>query len=266
MLAASAISIGWKRKSNCGTPKSNSAWNVERPIRKPPASEARRRRHAALPAAGARARALGEQDALADERDRGAADQHQVRRAPQRHVLAEQPVPDVVEREADQREAARGGHQHAAERRVPALEEPDRRRARLLLRDRHREEAGGEDAEQAEEDQVVGRVGERARVAALVDVQGDVPVHAEQRGDQRGRGDRGGQRDPRRAGRRRGPRTRPSARAAASCRRGGRGRARTGGWWRSARRRWRARPRRAAAPPAGSAWAKKVVIGLCITV
>ena len=42
MPAASAISIGWKRKSNCGTPKSNSAWKVESPIRKPPASDARR--------------------------------------------------------------------------------------------------------------------------------------------------------------------------------------------------------------------------------
>ena len=147
-------------------------------------------------AGGARAGALGEQHALADERQRGAADQHQVGRAPQRHVLAEQAVPDVVEREADQREAAAGRHQHAAERRVPAVVEPDRGRAGLLLRDHHREEAGGEDAEQAEQDQVVRRVGERAGVAAVVDVQRDVPVHAEQRRDERGGADGGGERDP----------------------------------------------------------------------
>ncbi len=42
MLAASAISIGWNRKSNCGTPKSNSAWNVESPSRRAPGSEIRR--------------------------------------------------------------------------------------------------------------------------------------------------------------------------------------------------------------------------------
>ena len=58
-------------------------------------------------AARAGAHALGEQDGLADERHAGAADEHQVGRAPERHVLAEQPVPDVVEREADQRERRR---------------------------------------------------------------------------------------------------------------------------------------------------------------
>ena len=49
---------------------------------------------------------------------------------------------------------------------------------------RDRQDTGGEDAEQADEDQVVGRVGQRPRVAAVVDVQGDVPVHAEQRDEQ----------------------------------------------------------------------------------
>ena len=50
--------------------------------------------------------------------------------------------------------------------------------------------AGGEDAEQTDEDEVVSGVGQRPRVAAVVDVQGDVPVHAEQRDDQ------GDHRDP----------------------------------------------------------------------
>ena len=66
--------------------------------------------------------------------------------------------------------------------------DPDARSGRgFVLRQDDREEAGGEDAEQADEDEVVRRVGQRARVAALVDVQGDVPVHAEQRDEQRDR-------------------------------------------------------------------------------
>ena len=83
----------------------------------------------------------------------------------------------------------------------------------LLLRQHDREEAGGEDAEEAGEDEVVGRVGQRPGVAAVVDVQGDVPVHAEERGEQRDGGDRGGEARPSRAGRRR-----RSAEAARRCR------------------------------------------------
>ena len=49
----------------------------------------------------------------------------------------------------------------------------------------HRQHARDEHAEEPDEDQVVGRVGERARVAAVVDVQGDVPVHAEHGHEQR---------------------------------------------------------------------------------
>jgi len=56
-----------------------------------------------------------------------------------------------------------------------------------LLGQHDREKAGGEDAEEAEEDQIVGGVGERPRVAAVVDVQRDVPVHAEC-GDDQGTG------------------------------------------------------------------------------
>ncbi len=47
------------------------------------------------------------------------------------------------------------------------------------------EHPGEQHAEEPGEDEVVGGVGERAGVAALVDVQGDVPVHAED-GDQQG--------------------------------------------------------------------------------
>ena len=68
---------------------------------------------------------------------------------------------------------------------VPVARDPDGGGAGLLLGQRERQAAGGEDAVEADEDQVVGRVGQRARVAPLVDVQGDVPVHAEQ-GDEQG--------------------------------------------------------------------------------
>ena len=37
-LAASAIRIGWKASWNCGTPKPNSSWSVDRPISVAPAS------------------------------------------------------------------------------------------------------------------------------------------------------------------------------------------------------------------------------------
>ena len=55
----------------------------------------------------------------AEQRHRRAADQHQVRGAPEGHVLAEQAVPDVVEREADQREGAAAQISTPPTRRVP---------------------------------------------------------------------------------------------------------------------------------------------------
>ena len=42
--AASAMSTGWKRSWNCGTPKSNSAWKVDRPISSAPVTRACTRR------------------------------------------------------------------------------------------------------------------------------------------------------------------------------------------------------------------------------
>ena len=115
-----------------------------------------------------------------DERHRRAADHHHVGRAPERHVLAEQPVPHVVEREADQREdAQRRSATPPTGRASPRDAGPPR--GRVALGQDDRQQAGGEDAEQPDEDEVVGRVGQRPRVAAVVDVQRDVPVHAEQR-------------------------------------------------------------------------------------
>ena len=40
--AARAISSGWKMKRNCGTPKSNSPWKVDRPMSSPPIMPTRR--------------------------------------------------------------------------------------------------------------------------------------------------------------------------------------------------------------------------------
>ena len=59
-----------------------------------------------------------------DRREPGAADHHQVGRPPQRDVLTEDAVPDVVEREAGQRVQAAAGHQDAADRRVPVAGDP----------------------------------------------------------------------------------------------------------------------------------------------
>ena len=142
------------------------------------------------------AHALAEQDPDRERRERRAGDHQDVGRAPQRHVLAEEAVPEVVEREPGDRERAADEQEHAAERGMPALADLDRRRGLAAGAQQHGDEAGEDDPRQAGEDEVVGRVGERAGVATVVDVRGDVPVEAEH-GDQQGTArDRAGQRDP----------------------------------------------------------------------
>ena len=138
-----------------------------------------------LAALRSRAHALNREHADPDQGHRRAADQHQVGRAPEGHVLAEEPVPDIVERKADQREGGASADQDAAERRVPVGPEPHRGFTRLAFGQDHGEEARREDAEEAGKDEVMGRVGERAGIAADVDVQRDVPIHAEERDQQR---------------------------------------------------------------------------------
>ena len=130
-------------------------------------------------------RALHQQDHAAERRHRGAAEQQQVRRAPQRHVLAEDAVPDVVEREAGERDARADEDQHAAQRCLEPAGERQPGRAGLLGGEEDGEQAGEEHAEQPDEDEVVRGVGERARVAPRVEVRRDVPVHAEHRDQQR---------------------------------------------------------------------------------
>jgi hypothetical protein len=88
----------------------------------------------AFRARGGLVAAFDHEDRVPDQGQAGAADQHQVRGTPEGHVLPEEPVPDVVEREAREREGS-GDEQHdAAERGVPAGRDLDRHAAWPLLR------------------------------------------------------------------------------------------------------------------------------------
>ncbi len=145
---------------------------------------------------------FGDQNGLGYERQSGAPDQHQMGRTPERHVLAEQPVPQVIQGKRDQGERTAGRQQDATGGRVPTVCDPYGAPPRTLVRKDDREDSRREHAEQSHQDEVVRRVGERAGVAAVVDVQGYVPVHAEE-GDVQGNRPQGrGQcRPPRQAGR-----------------------------------------------------------------
>jgi hypothetical protein len=131
------------------------------------------------------------EDPDAEDREARAAEEQQVGGAPERHVLPEQPVPDVVHGERQQRHGAADEDHHRPERHPQLARDLQRDVARLALRERHRDDPAEEDAEQAGEDEVVRRVGERALVAPLGYVQGDVPVHAED-GDEQAAADEGG--------------------------------------------------------------------------
>src|SRR5271168_1668357 len=95
--------------------------------------------------------------------------------APECYVLAEDAVPDVIERETDHRVEAAAGHQHAAHRGVPAAGDPHRCRTRLVEGQYHRDHAGHEDAEQTDDDEVMRRVGQRTGIAPIADVPADIP-------------------------------------------------------------------------------------------
>ena len=99
---------------------------------------------------------------IADQRGEArAADHHQVGRTPQRDVLAEDAVPDVVEREAGQRVQAAAGHQDAADGRVPVAGDAHGGRTGLVVRQHARQAARDEQQEQAEQDEVVRGIGQR---------------------------------------------------------------------------------------------------------
>ena len=131
--------------------------------------------------------ALAHDHPHAERAHAGAADHEQVRRAPQRDVLAEERMPERVEREAEQRDAAADEHHDPARAHVQA-----QRQATLVARRGPAHPAvqqrGEDDALQARHDEHV-RGREHALIAAVVDVVADVPVHPEDRDLQRDAGE-----------------------------------------------------------------------------
>ncbi len=235
---------GPKTMRNCGTPKSNSTGKTMRPIKRPPASATRRGPQDPGIGAAAVDRAWRDPPRPSGSRSRssvidGAADEHEVRRAPEGDVLAEDAMPDVVERKADQGEHAARGHDDTAERRVPVADDANSAPRWLFEREDAGEEACGEDAEEPAEDQIVGGVGEGSLVAACVDVDRYVPEEAEEREEQRTCGDCRGEGRPAGEAACLLREARPGDRARAPCRSGGRVRGRGGRRSGSLLRPWR---------------------------
>ena len=121
--AANASMIGSSTSWNWGTPKSNSPWKVESPISRPPIANTRRYRATASTVPEIRPSRATLDGAWPSTlriavpiRVRPAPPiEHQVGRPPEGHVLAEDPMPDVVEWKADQREARGREHRDPAE-------------------------------------------------------------------------------------------------------------------------------------------------------
>ena len=203
--AASAISAGWRTARNCGTPKSNSAWNVERPISRPPISAtwrsiAKRANKPRGDVAAALAAARGSPPGAAPPGRSASCPAPPISiRCVGPHSVTSWPK-SRCQTSSSGKPASANAPQAAISTPPTGARQPQPTETAAapgsLARHRHREHAGGEHAEEPGEDQVVGRVGERAGVAALVDVQRDVPVHAEQRGQERERGDGGRERRP----------------------------------------------------------------------
>ena len=200
--AASMISSGWNTKRNCGTPKSNSAWKVESASRNPPvsatASSSRVSAGACSDRPAARFARMPSTDSTAIPTSVIAAPPISIRCVGPQSVTS---CPNSRCQTSSSGKPVSENAPHAQISTPPsgACQSLVRRIADALGRSfgqHHRDEAGGEDAEQAGEDEVVGGVGERALVAADADVQRDVPVHPEHRGEQRRGGDRARQRDP----------------------------------------------------------------------
>jgi hypothetical protein len=143
--------------------------------------------------------ALAHDHPQAERAHAGAADHEQVRGAPQGHVLAEERVPEGVERETEQRDAAADEHHDPARAHVQA-----QREAALVARRGAAHPAvqqrGEDDALKARHDEYV-RGREHALVAAVIDVVADVPVHPQDGDLQRDAGEDDGRyvapRDPR---------------------------------------------------------------------
>lgn len=155
-------------------------WGLLRIIIRQSAVLPTRRHHGRAP--------LDDQTQDADHREPGTTDEHEMGGPPQGDVLPEQPVPDVIEGKADERKRAAGHKQDAAHRDMPVARQTHGGATGAPVGEHQGQPSGGEQAEQSGEDEVVGGIGQRARVAPVVDVQGDVPVHAEHRRDQCHRG------------------------------------------------------------------------------
>ncbi len=195
--AATASSTGSSTRRNWGTPKSNSAWKVDSPISRPPIRPTRRSRTIKAGSVGG--------GSVADPWEPRARIPSTSSTAWPIRVIPAPPIsirwvgpqrvtswPNSRCQRSSSGKPTRAKAPQAAIRSPPtgAYQSPamlDGGRAGALLRQADREVAGAEDAEEAGEDQVVGGVGERARVATGVDVERDVPVHPEQ-GDQEGCG------------------------------------------------------------------------------
>src|SRR5437868_888279 len=100
---------------------------------------------------------------------------------PQGNVLTEDAMPDVVERESEKCIHPATRHQHPADRGMPVASDSHRRGARLVERQDDGNHARQEYPEQADDDEVMRRVGQRTGIAAVADVPANVPDESEQR-------------------------------------------------------------------------------------
>ena len=132
-----------------------------------------------------------------ERRQRRAADHLDVGRAPGGDVLAEQAVPDVVEREPGERDHAARAQQERTGRHRPSRREPHGA-GRAVVAEEEGEDPGEGDPVEPDDDEPVGGVGERPDVTAAVDVPRDVPVVAPHRDEKAHAGDADGDRRPRR--------------------------------------------------------------------
>ena len=200
--AASMTSIGAKTKRNCGTPKSNSAWKVERPSRNAPVrATLRTQRTQPMPSRSRPALSL----ARLPSTSRTASPMSVIEAPPiSIRCVGPQRVTSWPKRRCQTSSSGKPVSEKAPQAaiRMPpmgAYQSPEMRiggGAGALLRHHDGEEAGREDAEEAGEDEVVRGVRERALVAALVDVDRDVPEHPEERCEQRPGDDGGGEGGP----------------------------------------------------------------------
>ena len=212
------IRTGCSTCRNWGTLKSNSPWKVDSATRKLPASRPRRSRTSARWWS-----ALGVASEGADASDISAIAPSVASEAPPISIrwVGPQSVTSWPKRRCHMSSSGKPESANAPQAAITtpptgptSRRRPDGRGRRPLARQRGGQHAREQHAVEPKQDQVVRRVGERAGVAAVVDVQRDVPVHPEHGGQQRRAQQRRAAAPPRPAGRsgarRRAPRGRAS--------------------------------------------------------